>query len=115
MLLGVGAFALVAGCAREKSTEDSAGSAAKPADEPSSVKAGDASGSAAKRADVSDPKPQETCPVMGGEINKDIFVDYQGKRVYFCCAGCESSFNKNPEKYIEKLKKKGEAPIDVPK
>jgi len=46
---------------------------------------------------------QTTCPVMGGAINKDLFVEYKGKKVYFCCAGCEEQFNKEPEKYIAKL------------
>lgn len=46
---------------------------------------------------------QTTCPVMGGAINKAVFVEYQGKKVYFCCAGCEKDFLANPEKYIAKL------------
>ncbi|AQT69482.1 Cation efflux system protein CusB precursor [Anaerohalosphaera lusitana] len=46
---------------------------------------------------------QTICPVMGGKINKDIFVEYKGKKVYFCCAGCPEEFQKNPEKYIDKL------------
>ena len=52
-------------------------------------------------------KPQANCPVMGGKINKDIYVDHKGKRVYFCCKGCVSKFKKNPEKYIKKLEEKG--------
>jgi len=46
---------------------------------------------------------QTTCPVMGGAINKELFVEYKGKKVYFCCKGCEEQFNKEPEKYIAKL------------
>ena len=46
---------------------------------------------------------QTTCPIMGGAINKDIFTEYKGKKVYFCCAGCEEKFKANPEKYIAKL------------
>ena len=46
---------------------------------------------------------QRTCPVMGGAINKEIFVEYKGKKVYFCCPGCEEQFEKEPEKYIAKL------------
>ena len=45
---------------------------------------------------------QTTCPVMGGAINKDIFIEYQGKKVYFCCPGCEEQFKKEPAKYIAK-------------
>ena len=46
---------------------------------------------------------QKTCPVMGGEINKDLFTEYKGKKVYFCCPGCKEQFQKEPEKYISKL------------
>ena len=46
---------------------------------------------------------QTNCPIMGGPINKDIFVEYQGKKVYFCCKGCPDTFLANPEKYLSKL------------
>ena len=44
---------------------------------------------------------QTVCPLMGGKINKNIFTDYQGKRVYFCCVGCVDTFKKDPAKYIK--------------
>jgi hypothetical protein len=40
---------------------------------------------------------------MGGPINKDVFTEYKGKKVYFCCPGCQPEFEKNPEKYVTKL------------
>jgi YHS domain-containing protein len=46
---------------------------------------------------------QTVCPVMGGAINKDIFTEYNGKKVYFCCAPCAEKFKANPEKYLAKL------------
>jgi YHS domain-containing protein len=47
---------------------------------------------------------QKTCPIMeGNPINKALFVEYKGKKVYFCCPGCEDKFNAEPEKYIAKL------------
>jgi len=47
---------------------------------------------------------QTTCPVMeGNPINKALFVEYKGKKVYFCCPGCEEKFNAEPEKYVAKL------------
>jgi YHS domain-containing protein len=46
---------------------------------------------------------QTTCPVTGDKIDKNIFVEYKGKKVYFCCAMCVAQFNKDPEKYISKL------------
>jgi len=46
---------------------------------------------------------QTTCPVMGSPINKTIFVEYEGKKVYFCCPPCKDKFSEEPEKYIAKL------------
>jgi YHS domain-containing protein len=50
---------------------------------------------------------QTTCPVMGGKINNDIYADYEGKRVYFCCEACISTFKKDPAKYLKKLESDG--------
>lgn len=46
---------------------------------------------------------QTTCPVMGGKINKDVSVEYEGKKVYFCCGGCDDKFLADPDKYVAKL------------
>ena len=46
---------------------------------------------------------QTSCPVMSGKINKDIYTEYKGKKVYFCCAGCVEKFKEDPEQYISKL------------
>lgn len=46
---------------------------------------------------------QTMCPVMNGPINKELFVEYKGKKVYFCCQGCERMFKEEPEKYLAKL------------
>ncbi|MDZ8119021.1 efflux RND transporter periplasmic adaptor subunit [Pontiella agarivorans] len=59
-------------------------------------------------------KPQTRCPVMGGEINKDVYVDYNGMRIYFCCAGCDGEFKADPEKYIAKMRAEGIEPEKVP-
>lgn len=52
-------------------------------------------------------KPQSTCPVMGENINKEVHLDYQGQRVYFCCPACKETFLKDPEKYFDKFQKDG--------
>ena len=57
---------------------------------------------------------QSVCPVLGNKINKDVYTDYQGKRVYFCCAGCEAPFKKNPEKYLKKMEEQGVTPEKTP-
>jgi YHS domain-containing protein len=50
---------------------------------------------------------QTTCPVMAGKIDKTIYADYKGKRVYFCCSGCQDEFKKDPDKYIKAMEKEG--------
>ena len=52
-------------------------------------------------------KPQTTCPVLAGNIDKSVYADYQGKRIYFCCKGCDAEFEKNPGKYMKKLQDEG--------
>ncbi len=46
---------------------------------------------------------QTVCPVTGEKIDKNIFVVYKGKKVYFCMESCKAAFEKDPEKYIAKL------------
>jgi len=47
---------------------------------------------------------QTTCPVMvGNKIDPNIYTEYRGKRVYFCCAKCKAAFESNPEKYLDRL------------
>jgi len=54
-------------------------------------------------ADAAAPGVQTLCPVMGNPIDKNIFVEYQGKKVYFCCPACIDTFKADPDKYIGKL------------
>jgi YHS domain-containing protein len=47
---------------------------------------------------------QTMCPIMdGNKIDKNVFVEYKGKKVYFCCADCKAKFEADPEKYVAKL------------
>lgn len=47
---------------------------------------------------------QTMCPIMdGNKIDKTIFVEHMGKKVYFCCPDCKATFEAEPEKYISKL------------
>jgi membrane fusion protein, copper/silver efflux system len=46
---------------------------------------------------------QTHCPVMGSAINPEVFIEYKGVKVYFCCWGCDDKFLNEPEKYIPKL------------
>ena len=60
-------------------------------------------GVAKSAGEVKQAAEQRTCPLMGGAINKSIFAEYKGKKVYFCCAGCKPRFEAEPEKYLAKL------------
>jgi YHS domain-containing protein len=47
-----------------------------------------------------------TCPVSGeklGEMGSPVSIDYQGKKVSFCCDSCVTKFRKDPAKYLSKL------------
>jgi len=59
-------------------------------------------------------KEQANCPVMGGKINKEIYADQDGKRVYFCCAMCIDTFKKDPGKILKKMEADGVSAFKVP-
>ena len=55
------------------------------------------------------PKPDnlKTCPVSGdklGEMGKPYVFTYQGQEVKLCCPMCKADFDKNPGKYLKKIR-----------
>ena len=53
-------------------------------------------------------KPQTTCPVMkGSPVNKSLYVDAEGYRIYVCCCGCLREVRANPAKYVAELQAEG--------
>ena len=62
-----------------------------------------------KSADASTAKgkAQTLCPVMAGEIDKSLYVDVKGKRIYVCCKGCIGVVKADPDKYIKILEGQG--------
>ena len=62
---------------------------------------------AARAEDKAAGKPQTECPIMGGKIDRSIYADYEGKRVYFCCDACPADFKKDPAKYIKAMEDAG--------
>lgn len=60
------------------------------------------------------PKAQTACPVMGFDINRDIFREFKAKRVYFCCPACPPEFRKKPEFYMAAMQRGGVLLEDVP-
>lgn len=59
-------------------------------------------------------KRQTVCPVMGGDIDKAVYVDHDGKRIYMCCKGCIAAVKKDPVKYIKALEASGVVLDTVP-
>jgi YHS domain-containing protein len=48
---------------------------------------------------------QTLCPVMPGKlVNRRLYVDYQGTRIYVCCNPCVKAVKRDPEKYLKKLR-----------
>ncbi len=49
----------------------------------------------------------DVCPVSGEEIDKDTKITYEfkGRTYRFCCPDCAEAFKKDPQKYIDKMKK----------
>jgi len=51
--------------------------------------------------------PLETCVVTGaplGSMGEPVVYVHEGLEVRFCCAGCVSTFEADPEKYLPKLR-----------
>ena len=62
---------------------------------------------AADKTSASAVQLQERCPVMGGKVDRSLFVDANGKRIYVCCAGCLPKLKQDPAKYIGELEAQG--------
>ncbi|MGL1863782.1 MAG: hypothetical protein OCC46_14760 [Pseudodesulfovibrio sp.] len=60
------------------------------------------------------PGNQKLCPVMGFEITKELFTDFDGKRIFFCCSSCPPDFKETPDKFMEQLRKHGVILEDAP-
>src|SRR2546422_514178 len=44
------------------------------------------------------------CPVMTDQPTKaERFIDFQGKRIFFCCDKCLAKFKNQPQKYLMNL------------
>ncbi len=52
---------------------------------------------------------QRTCPVTGeplGSMGTPVKVTVKGQTVFLCCDGCKAAIDKDPDKYLAKLKAK---------
>lgn len=59
----------------------------------------------AKNGDVAEPVSQ-VCPIMGNRVNRAVYIDRDGRRVFLCCKGCIGRANKQ---WVDVLKKLAEA------
>ncbi len=59
-------------------------------------------------------RQQATCPVRHGKIDKTLYVDYQGQRIYFCCKECLPIFQKDPAAYLKRMEQEGVRPERAP-
>lgn len=50
----------------------------------------------------------KSCPITGEPVSGKDFVTYEGVRYGLCCKSCDKMFLKDPNKYIQKLREKGE-------
>lgn len=78
---------------------------------PPTPEAGAGSAATAASGAVAKPSAGEpyVCPVMGGTVDvaaadkdPELHCDHEGTRYYFCCPGCKSKFEEDPEKWIAK-------------
>jgi len=49
------------------------------------------------------PKVQVNCPLSGDPVDRDVSVDHNGEKVYFCCGNCKARFTADPDKYKAEL------------
>lgn len=52
-------------------------------------------------------KAQMTDALSGKPVDRNVYVDYQGQRIYFCCANSRSDFQLNPDKYLKVFREQG--------
>jgi YHS domain-containing protein len=59
-----------------------------------------------KAKDAKKPQPiNKKCPVEGGDVDPDATIQYKGKTIGFCCAGCDKDFEKDPAKFMAVIDK----------
>lgn len=53
------------------------------------------------------PDKLATCPVSGdklGEMGKPFLMEYKGQEVKLCCKDCKKDFDKDPAKFMKKIR-----------
>jgi len=105
------ALVVVVGCSGKAEPPKSPGGAASPEVGKSpattgrmagheAMQMGESPGAAAPSAAATE-IAQKACPVTGDPIDPKVYTDYNDRRVYFCCSACETTFKKDPAKYLK--------------
>jgi len=59
--------------------------------------------------------PRQARDIMSGKpINRSIYTDYAGKRIYFCCAESRKQFSAQPELCMKMFREQGITLEDSP-
>ena len=61
------------------------------------------------------PTAQKLCPVMNEPISPDLYVDFEGKRIYVSCTHSLDIVKANPKKFVRQLESEGITLERVPK
>lgn len=53
--------------------------------------------------------PRQTlCPVMKGkQVNRNLYIDHRGYRIYLCCGPCVKVGKRNPDKVLAMMQEQG--------
>jgi YHS domain-containing protein len=112
--------ALLTGCKPAEQTAEKAKAAKPEAAQGAAAKGPEASGPPAEEGEIAKSlaqlspedraaaERQKVCPVTGqllGSMDKPVKMTVKGQAVFLCCPACEDDFNKDPDKYLAKLKK----------
>ncbi len=49
------------------------------------------------------PRVQVKCPIFGNRVDTSVFVEYEGRKIYFCSKDCPTKFQEEPSKFRGKL------------
>ena len=69
-----------------------------------------AAGLTVRAEDAKTPTPDKltTCPVSGekldGDMGKPLVFTYKDQEVKLCCKSCKKDFDKEPQKYMDKIR-----------
>jgi YHS domain-containing protein len=59
-------------------------------------------------------KPQSVDVISGKPVSPSVYADYEGYRVYFCCATSRSDFQQNAQGYLQAMKLRGILLVPTP-